>query len=60
MIEQKENLLVALENGIRRVTFNRPERRNTVNAEMMPQMLSKAILGLRKKREIVSSLNQVL
>ena len=39
MTEQKENLLVALENGIKRITFNRPERRNSVNAEMMPQML---------------------
>lgn len=39
MTEQKENLLVSLEDGIKRITFNRPERRNSVNAAMMPQML---------------------
>ena len=39
MTEQKQDLLVSLENGIKRVTFNRPARRNSINAEMMPQML---------------------
>lgn len=40
MQEQRENLIVSFENGIKRVTFNRPQRRNSVNAEIMPQMLA--------------------
>ena len=29
-----EKLIVELENGVKRITFNQPERRNSVNAEM--------------------------
>ncbi len=31
----KDKLIVALENGIKRITFNTPERRNSVDAEMI-------------------------
>ena len=35
-------LLVSLENGVKRITFNRPERRNAVDTETM-QLLKRAI-----------------
>ena len=39
-----EKLLVTLEDGIKRITFNRPERRNSVDSEMV-QLLKAAITG---------------
>jgi len=38
MENRSEKLLVNLENGIKRVTFNRPERRNSVDAETMEKL----------------------
>lgn len=38
MENRSEKLLVELENGIKRVTFNRPERRNSLDAETMEKL----------------------
>jgi 2-(1,2-epoxy-1,2-dihydrophenyl)acetyl-CoA isomerase len=38
MENQGEKLLVSLENGIKRITFNRPERRNSVDAETVEKL----------------------
>jgi 2-(1,2-epoxy-1,2-dihydrophenyl)acetyl-CoA isomerase len=38
MENQSEKLLVGLENGIKRITFNRPERRNSVDAETVERL----------------------
>ncbi len=40
MIDQAEKLLVTLEDGIKRITFNRPERRNSVDGETVQLLLA--------------------
>jgi 2-(1,2-epoxy-1,2-dihydrophenyl)acetyl-CoA isomerase len=40
MNEQAEKLLITLENGIKRITFNRPNRRNSVDGEMVQRLLA--------------------
>lgn len=38
-MSESENLLVAQEDGVKRITINRPERRNAVDAETIQQLL---------------------
>jgi 2-(1,2-epoxy-1,2-dihydrophenyl)acetyl-CoA isomerase len=40
MTDRTEKLLVTLEDGIKRITFNRPERRNSVDGEMIQTLLA--------------------
>ena len=42
MTDQAEKLLISIEDGIKRITINRPERRNSVDRETM-QLLREAI-----------------
>src|SRR6266567_4790369 len=42
MTDQAEKLLVSIEDGIKRITINRPERRNSVDRETV-QLLREAI-----------------
>src|SRR5258708_10963975 len=37
-MQESQKLLVTLENGVKRITFNRPERRNAVDGETMSQL----------------------
>src|SRR5260370_28600052 len=43
MINQPKKLLVSLEDGIKRITINRPERRNSVDRETV-QLLRAAVI----------------
>ncbi|HEX8736808.1 MAG TPA: enoyl-CoA hydratase [Pyrinomonadaceae bacterium] len=38
MENRSKKLLISLENGIKRITFNRPERRNSVDAETLEKL----------------------
>ena len=40
MTDHAEKLLVTLEDGIKRITFNRPERRNSVDGETVQKLLA--------------------
>jgi len=40
MTERTEKLLVSLEDGIKRITINRPERRNSVDGETVQLLLA--------------------
>ena len=40
MTDKTEKLPVTLENGIKRITFNRPGRRNSVDGEMVQRLLA--------------------
>ena len=40
MMDQAEKLLVSLEDGIKRITINRPERRNSVDVETVQLLLA--------------------
>jgi 2-(1,2-epoxy-1,2-dihydrophenyl)acetyl-CoA isomerase len=40
MTDETSKLLVTLEDGIKRITFNRPERRNSVDGEMIKTLLA--------------------
>ncbi len=40
MTDHTEKLLVTLEDGIKRITFNRPERRNSVDGETVQRLLA--------------------
>ena len=40
MTERTEKLLVSLEDGIKRITINRPERRNSVDRETVQLLLA--------------------
>ena len=40
MTERAEKLLVTLQNGIKRITINRPERRNSVDSETVQLLLA--------------------
>ena len=40
MTDRDRKLLVTLEGGIKRITFNRPERRNSVDGEMIQSLLA--------------------
>jgi len=40
MTDKASKLLVTLEDGIKRITFNRPERRNSVDGEMIQSLLA--------------------
>ena len=45
MTDHAEKLLVTLEDGIKRITFNKPERRNSVDHEMI-RLLRDAIAAI--------------
>lgn len=40
MTDKASKLVVTLEDGIKRITFNRPERRNSVDGEMIQRLLA--------------------
>ena len=40
MTESTEKLIVTLENGIKRITINRPQRRNSVDHETLQLLLA--------------------
>src|SRR5258708_3552602 len=48
-----QKLLVTLENGIKRITFNRPERRNAVDGETMSQFHDAILQSARDNCKVI-------